>query len=108
MEAVMRRARLFWALCVVSLYASNLVVLAAGPPIDFYAPRDYALPSPTSVVIGDFNGDARPDVAVANYYHSSITLSINGGGVSSITVAPFPAALALGHFNADSRLDLVV
>ncbi len=104
----MRIPQLRCALCVVTLQAVSAVALAAVPSIDFYAPRDYALPSPWSLVIGDFNADSKADLAVANFYHRSVTISINGAGVHFITVGQYPAALALGDFNDDSRPDLAV
>jgi FG-GAP-like repeat len=67
--------------------------------------------SPYATIVGDFNGDAKLDVAVANT--SSATVSIflgNGDGtfrdqiVSSTGDVPY--SLVAGDFNRDGKLDL--
>jgi hypothetical protein len=80
----------------------------------FRSPVSYPTgPSPYGVVIADFNGDGKPDLAVAN--GDSYTVSVllgNGDG----TFAPavnyathyYPDGLAVGDFNGDGKLDLVV
>jgi hypothetical protein len=71
----------------------------------------------TSVVIGDFNGDGKPDLAVANQFTSPGTVSVllgNGDGTfsaatgSPISVGAGPDAIAMSDFNRDGNLDLVI
>jgi hypothetical protein len=68
--------------------------------------------SPAAVLTGDFNGDGRPDLAVAN--SSSNTVSIlrgNGNGTfqaaQNFATGAGPHSMAVGDFNKDGRLDLV-
>ena len=70
---------------------------------------------PWSVAVGDFNGDGKPDLAVANggdNYDVSVLLG-NGDGtfqaaVNYPTGGFFPYALAVGNFNGDTKPDLAV
>src|SRR3989442_389795 len=64
---------------VVNVYSGNVSVLLGNGDSAFQVPVSYDVgPSPRSVVIGDFNGDSRPDLAVAN--------SAYGGGTPSVSV----------------------
>ena len=72
---------------------------------------------PVSVVVGDFNGDSRPDLAVANINFGSGEVTILlGDGTGNFTAAATspegvgvdPVSVAVGDFNRDSRPDLAV
>lgn len=61
---------------------------------------------PTSIAVGDFNGDGIPDLAVAN---SGITILL-GKGDGSFTQTSFVArstSLAVGDFDGNDKLDVV-
>ena len=82
------------------------LVLGAGSP--FVTGGSHPGPAAT----GDFNGDGKLDVAVAN---ESGNVSIMGGdGAGALTrigASPFglaPAALGAGDFNGDGKLDVAV
>jgi hypothetical protein len=74
---------------------------------------------PTAIVAGDFNGDGKPDMAVANGnpYSPVIrerTLSVllgNGDGTfqphADYATGNFPISIASGDFNGDGKQDLV-
>ncbi len=69
--------------------------------------------SPRSVTIGDFNGDNKQDIAVANYASSSISIRLGDGSggftspvVPEVSVGPFPRSVAVGDFNNDGRQDI--
>jgi uncharacterized repeat protein (TIGR01451 family) len=75
-------------------------------------------PLPTSVAVGDFNGDGIPDLAVADNYRGNI-LEVSillGNGQGRFTAAPLiqyfasgpPGALAVGDFNRDGFPDLAL
>ncbi len=71
---------------------------------------------PYSVAIGDFDGDSRPDLALANYSDNSVAVlrdrSVGNGGFD--TALTFtgglnnPVSVAVGDFNRDGKPDLVV
>ena len=70
---------------------------------------------PTSVAVGDFNGDGHPDLAVANAGGASVSVLLgNGsGGFSAAPGSPFavgnkPVSMAVGDFNGDGYRDLAV
>ena len=66
------------------------------------------------VATGDFNGDGKPDLAVANSYagsYVSILLGTGGGSFAppvNYPVGGNPAALAIADFNGDGKQDLAV
>ena len=73
---------------------------------------------PSSVAVGDFNGDGIPDLAVANTgstpaYRYALTILLgNGDGTFTTAVSPFtgtyPSSIATGDFNGDGIPDLAV
>ena len=73
--------------------------------------------APIALVTGDFNGDGRTDLAVANYgtYPNYDTVSVllgNGDGTFqkqvTYAVGNEPRAIVAGDFNGDGRTDLAV
>ena len=83
-----------------------------GPTTEFPVGRETA---PTAMVVGDFNADRKPDLALVDSMQYSLGGSIllgNGAGgfgkASSFTAGHEPVALAVGDFNQDSRQDLAV
>jgi uncharacterized protein (TIGR03437 family) len=69
---------------------------------------------PTSVTVGDFNGDGIPDLATANDGGTNVTVLLgNGlGGFTTAAGSPFgvgsgPDAVVGGDFNGDGIQDLV-
>jgi len=75
-------------------------------PVTFFAGE-----SPTTLAVGDFNGDGKIDVAVTIQSFVSILLG-NGDGTFQSPL-PFvagtqPWGIAVGDFNGDGKLDIVV
>ena len=77
--------------------------------------------SPSSVAIGDFNGDGRTDLAVANRGSDNVTVWRNTcdltpcGGArfrpapgSPFATGNFPASIAVADFNLDGKPDMAV
>jgi hypothetical protein len=69
--------------------------------------------NPYSAVIGDFNGDAKADLAVANDASDTVSVLLgNGDGTFTAAAAaatgPNPIVLAVGDFNGDGNADLAV
>lgn len=72
---------------------------------------------PSSLTVGDFNGDGKLDLAVANGNNQTNTISIflgNGDGTlqccsgTDFPAGPSPVVIAAGDFNKDGKLDLAV
>ena len=90
---------------------SNPAILAA---IDFAAPTRYLVGmSPTAIAVGDFNGDGKIDIAVANNGSGDVSILLgNGDGTFqpavNFTAGNSPKAIAVGDFNGDGELDLAV
>ena len=79
-----------------------------GPWTDFAS-----APRPRSVAIGDFNGDGRPDLAVADSADNRVSVLLgNGNGTFGVktdyNTGSHPASVTVGDFNDDGHRDLAV
>ena len=78
----------------------------------FSAPTNFTVgDAPFSVAVGDFNGDGRQDLAVANADsdNASILLGDGAGNFSAATnfsAGHEPYSVAVGDFNGDGKQDL--
>jgi hypothetical protein len=68
---------------------------------------------PNSVAVGDFNGDGKSDLVVANENSGSVSVRLGNGNGTFQGRQDFPAGfgprfVTVGDFNGDSKLDLVV
>jgi hypothetical protein len=68
---------------------------------------------PMSVVVGDFNRDNKPDLAVANNNSNTVSVLLNDGtggfsGKTDFGVGTQPRSVTVGDFNSDGNPDLVV
>jgi hypothetical protein len=71
--------------------------------------------SPWGMAVGDFNGDGRPDLAIADFNGNSVTVLLgNGSGGftpatgSQFALGTYPISLVVGDFNGDGNQDLAV
>ena len=86
--------------------SSKYLSFATATSFDLYG-------APSAMATGDFNGDGKIDLAVAQYFNSTIGILL-GDGAGNFTVAANPAvgrwpwAMATGDFNGDGNLDLAV
>jgi hypothetical protein len=68
---------------------------------------------PTSVAVGDFNGDGKPDLAVANQGSDNVSVLLGQGDGTFLTavsypIGTYPLSVAVGDFNGDGKQDLAV
>jgi len=93
----------------------QVVVMLGNGNGTFKAPKDYSVPAGVdTVLLGDFNGDGKLDVAVTNDETTGMVSVLTGTGSGTLqkTVASFgtnfgPMGLAAADFNGDGKLDLV-
>ena len=109
------------------IYLRVFLLLLAVMPSVLFAPvfaQTCSLPSFTqppvypvgtdirSVATADFDGDGRPDLAVANADLSTVSVLLKvGQGVPAIitthAVGTFPLAVATGDFTGDGKIDII-
>jgi hypothetical protein len=100
--------------------------LAQGCPTPSFGPPNWfdlgTAPDPMSVAVGDFDGDAKLDLAVANWgrnpadtpdFRGSVSVLLgNGDGTFQAAVnystGTHPVSVAVGDFNRDGKPDLAV
>jgi hypothetical protein len=93
---------------------SGVSVLLGNGDGSFQAPRTFAAGNtPKSVAVGDFNGDGKIDLAVANSLSDSVSVLLgNGDGTfqpaRTFAAGNTPNSVAVGDFNGDGTLDLAV
>lgn len=69
---------------------------------------------PLSVTVGDFNGDGKPDLAVANSADNTVSVLLGNGDGSFQTQQVYatggvdPISMVMGDFNGDGKPDLAV
>jgi hypothetical protein len=86
--------------------------------VDFAPQQTFAIGStPSSLAIGDFNGDGKPDLTIVGSSNTaSVLLNLTATGATTASFAPprtfatgtNPESVAVGDFNGDSKPDLAV
>jgi hypothetical protein len=96
---------------------SVLIGQSTGPLFVTAAGSPFAVGSdPCSVAVGDFDGNGRQDLAVANYNSGTVWVLLNSGTSPSFGTAStlalgassVPSSVAVGDFNGDGKQDLAV
>ena len=83
-------------------------------PVSFAAATNFGAGSvPASVAVGDFNGDGKQDLAVANTDSDNVSILLGNGAGSFGSATNFgagsdPYSVAVGDFNGDGKQDLAV
>ncbi len=102
-----------WSLAQNGENGSGSVLLNQGGGA-FGAPMIYSTGyEPSSVAVGDFNGDGKPDLAVADPGDNTLSVLLNEGGGRFAEAVPYvirhaPDSVAVGDFNGDGKPDLAV
>ncbi|HEY1658830.1 MAG TPA: FG-GAP-like repeat-containing protein [Candidatus Sulfotelmatobacter sp.] len=115
-------------LAVANYATSTVSIFIGNGDGTFQTHADYAVGNPglnfpdaepSSIAIGDFNGDGYPDLAVTNFNEDSVSVLINNGDSSgtfqtavnygsTVGVGDGPISVAAAKLNGDKFLDLVV
>jgi hypothetical protein len=101
-------------LIAISLAALLPVSVSFAQAVSFSATANYAVgTSPIFVAIGDFNGDGKADLAVANFDSNNVSILLGTGtgvfgAAATYPVGTNPSSVATGDLNGDGFLDLAV
>jgi hypothetical protein len=93
---------------------SGISILLGNGDGTFQTPLEFtAGQNPTSIAVGDFNGDGQLDLAVTNNGENTVSILLgNGNGTFqpavNYTVGTSPSAVFAADFNHDGKLDLAV
>jgi hypothetical protein len=102
----------------IPLYGQSEIAIALGKGDGTFAAPAITSVSPpngdlTQLLVGDFNGDGLPDLAVIDGNHSVVDVLL-GNGDGAFTAEPnppisgIPETFATGDFNGDGKTDLAV
>jgi len=101
-------------LAIVFVLLISLGYPAKSGAVEFAPPKTYpAGTNPLGVVVADFNGDGKPDLAVANSGSNNVSILLGNGDGTFQAAVNFdaglsPNSIAVGDFNGDGKLDLAV
>ena len=106
---------------IVANYSSNTVSVfrntSIGGAVSFAAKVDFITgTNPTTLAIGDIDGDGKLDIAVGNYTSNKVSVFRNTGSNGSISFATkvdfvaysIPTSVAIGDVDGDGKLDMVI
>jgi hypothetical protein len=116
LSAGSRSLRAFYGGALSSIFTENVVAI---PGYGYSAASNYVVTTgaPTSVAVGDFNGDGKADLVVSSSSVNPGTGNVavllgRGDGTfqapASYTAASYPYSVGVADLNGDGRLDMVV
>ena len=101
--------------------STTLTITAASKALTYIAGQTLSsgIGHPEGVVVADFNGDGKPDIAVSNFDTNTVAVFLNDGtghfSAPIVTAVQLTSSqglnvgsLAVGDFNEDGKPDLVV
>ena len=103
-----------------NLVTAFVLLISLGFPaksgaVDFAPQKTYPVgTSPSAVVVGDFNGDGKPDLAVLNSGSRSVSILLGNGQGGFQPARNFdvggdnPTSFSVADFNGDGKLDLAI
>jgi hypothetical protein len=94
----------------------SVSILLGNGDATFQTPADYAVGvNPFAIAAGDFDGDTKPDLVVANALDNSASVLMNKGDNTGTFLAAtteaselVPLAVVTGDFNHDGKADFVL
>ncbi|MCZ8362164.1 MAG: FG-GAP-like repeat-containing protein, partial [Microcystis sp. LE19-251.1A] len=96
----------------VNLTSGGDYILGANSSASFNPATNFSVGNrPTSVTVGDFNGEGKSDLAEANVYSNNVSVLLGTGTGSFGTATNFsvgngPWSVTVGDFNGDGKSDL--
>ncbi|HEY9503653.1 MAG TPA: FG-GAP-like repeat-containing protein, partial [Pyrinomonadaceae bacterium] len=110
---LLRRSGLLVLLALLQLSMSVDTAAQCNPSV-FSEPPTYGADwRSRTVAVAEFNGDGKPDLAVANFGSNNVSILLGDGfggfgPATNFAVQPEPAIVATGDFNKDGKTDLAV
>ena len=102
-------------LAMVFVLLISLGYPAKSGAVEFAPPKTYPVgTSPSVIVVGDFNGDGKPDIAVLNSGSNNVSILLGNGDGTFQPAKNFdvggadPTSMVVADLNRDGRPDLVV
>ena len=92
----------------------SLLAPSRSAATEFATATSYAVgTNPSAVVVADFNGDGKPDIAVVNSGSNNVSILLNNGDGTFQAAKNFDAGNSMTNifasdFNGDGKLDLAV
>jgi VCBS repeat-containing protein len=79
-------------LVIANQLAANVSVLVGGANASFSGPNNFktgvsSLPGPSSIAVRDFDGDGKPDLAVANVNDDNVSVLLNNTNINQAPTA---------------------